>query len=190
MPPATPATGRNAAALWRPLAAFALRRPPGSIMVGLRSWNLGARSSPPISILEAPLLRNIPVNVARFSMIIGLAACASSGAVGGTARTSPDRITRSEIYSSNATNAYELISRLRPNWLRPGPTGSIGGGVVQSQAILVYLNSQRLEDLNALKTISAEGLESAQWIDAARVQTVLNQAPSGPVAGAIVLKTR
>src|SRR5258706_4000036 len=159
-------------------------------MVGLRSWNLGARSSPPISILEAPLLRNIPVNVARFSMIIGLAACASSGAVGGTARTSPDRITRSEIYSSNATNAYELISRLRPNWLRPGPTGSIGGGVVQSQAILVYLNSQRLEDLNALKTISAEGLESAQWIDAARVQTVLNPAPSGPVSGGIVLQTR
>jgi len=136
------------------------------------------------------LLRNIPVNVARFSMIIGLAACASSGTAAGTARSSPDRITRSEIYSSNATNAYELISRLRPNWLRPGPTGSIGGGVVQSQAILVYLNSQRLEDLNALKTISAEGLESAQWIDAARVQTVLNQAPSGPVAGAIVLKTR
>jgi hypothetical protein len=136
------------------------------------------------------VLRNIPVNAARFSIIIGLAACASSGAAGGTARTSPDRITRSEIYSSNATNAYELINRLRPNWLRPGSTGSIGGGVVQSQAILVYLNSQRLEDLNALKTISVEGLESAQWVDASRVQTVLNEVPSGPIAGAIVLKTR
>jgi hypothetical protein len=146
--------------------------------------------SSPKSIPEAPLLRNIAVNVARFSTIMALAGCASSGAAGGTARTSPDRITRSEIYNSNATNAYELINRLRPNWLRPGSTGSIGGGVVQSQAILVYLNSQRLEDLNALKTISVEGLESAQWIDASRVQTVLNEVPSGPIAGAIVLKTR
>jgi hypothetical protein len=190
VPPATPARRRSAAALWRPPAAFALRRPLGSIMVGLRSWNLEPDLPLHNSIPEAPLLRNISVNVARFSMVIGLAACASSGAAGGTARTSPDRITRSEIYSSNATNAYELINRLRPNWLRPGSTGSIGGGVVQSQAILVYLNSQQLEDLNALKTISADGLESAQWIDASRVQTVLNYVPTGPIAGAIVLKTR
>jgi hypothetical protein len=136
------------------------------------------------------LRRNFAVVVARFSMLMAIAACASSGAVGATARTSADKITRSEIYASSATNAYELISRLRPNWLRPGATGSIGGGVVLSQAILVYLNNQRLEDLNALKTISVDGLESAQWIDASRVQTVLNDVPSGAVAGAIVLKTR
>jgi hypothetical protein len=134
--------------------------------------------------------QNIAITAARFSMMAALAACASSGAAGGTARTSADKITRSEIYSSNASNAYELISRLRPNWLRPGSTGSIAGGVVRSQAILVYLNGQRLEDLNALKTISAEGLESAQWIDPSRVQTVLSAVPSGAIAGAIVLKTR
>lgn len=127
---------------------------------------------------------------ARFSMMLALAACASAGVSGATTRANPDKITRSEIYSSNASNAYELVSRLRPNWLRPAPTGSIAGGVVRSQAILVYLNGQRLEDLNALKTISADGLESAQWIDASRVQTVLSDVPSGAVAGAIVLKTR
>jgi hypothetical protein len=136
------------------------------------------------------LRRNIVLIAAPFSMIMAFAACASSGAAGATSRTSADKITRSEIYSSNASNAYELISRLRPNWLRPGSTGSIAGGVVRSQAILVYLNGQRLEDLNALKTISAEGLESAQWIEPSRVQTVLNTVPSGAIAGAIVLKTR
>jgi hypothetical protein len=60
----------------------------------------------------------------------------------------------------------------------------------RSQSILVYLDRQRLEDLDALKTISVEGLDSAQWIDAARVQTVLNDVPGGAIAGAVVLKTR
>lgn len=133
--------------------------------------------------------RHIAVVATRFAIIMAVAACASSGG-SGASRANPDKITRSEIYSSNASNAYELVSRLRPNWLRPPPTGSIAGGVVRSQAILVYLNGQRLEDLNALKTISAEGLESAQWIEASRVQTVLPNVPSGAVAGAIVLKTR
>lgn len=133
---------------------------------------------------------NLSVGIALSSMIVALAACASSRAGTADPRAAPDRITRSEIYKSNATNAYELISRVRPNWLRPGSTGSIAGGVIRSQAILVYLDHQRLEDLNALKTISVEVLDSAQWIDASRVQTVLNDVPAGAVAGAIVLKTR
>jgi hypothetical protein len=128
-------------------------------------------------------------NAARVAALAALLACASSGA-GSGARSSPDKITRAEIYSSNATNAYELISRLRPSWLRPGATGSISGGVIRSQSILVYLDHQRLEDLNALKTISVESLDSAQWIEASRVQTVLTDVPSAMVSGAIVLKTR
>jgi hypothetical protein len=133
---------------------------------------------------------NIIVGPIRVLGLVALAACASSGGGGATARASSDKITRSEIHASSATNAYELVTRLRPNWLRPAPTGSIGGGVVRSQAILLYLDNRRLDDLNELKNISADGLESAQWIDAARVQTVLNDVPGGAFAGAIVLKTR
>jgi len=121
-----------------------------------------------------------------FAVVV--AACASSG--GGSARANPDSITRAEIYNSSTSNAYELINRLRPNWLRATSTGSIGGGVVQRQMILVYLDRQRLEDLNALKTISVEGIDSAQWVEASRVPTVLPDVPPGPIAGAIVLKTR
>jgi D-arabinose 1-dehydrogenase-like Zn-dependent alcohol dehydrogenase len=62
--------------------------------------------------------------------------------------------------------------------------------VVRSQSILVYLNRQRLEDLNALKTISAGGIESAEWVEASRVQTILTDVPTGAIAGAIVIKTR
>lgn len=129
------------------------------------------------------------VDVARLSLtVVFTAACASSG--GAKARSSPDMITHAEVSASSATNAYELVNRLRPNWLRAPATGSIGGGVIARQAILVYLDRQRLEDLNALKTLSIEGIDSAQWIEASRVPTILPDVPPGPVAGAIVIRTR
>ena len=135
-------------------------------------------------------VRRLPETIAVYALVVAIAACASSGTGGVSTRTSPDKISRSEITASSATNAYEVISRLRPNWLRPPATATIGGGVVRSQALLVYLNNQRLEDVNALKSISAEGLDTAQWIDASRVQIVFNDAPKTAVAGAILLKTR
>jgi hypothetical protein len=129
------------------------------------------------------------VDIARLSLAIFAGACASSG-TGATARSNPDAITRAEVNASNATNAYELIGRLRPNWLRATATGTIGGGSITSQAILVYLDRQRLESLDALKTLSVDVIDSASWLDPARVQTVLPDVPSGPIAGAIVIRTR
>ena len=134
-------------------------------------------------------VRRLPKRLALYSLMIGLSACASSGGGSATARSSPDQITRAEIASSSATNAYELISRLRPNWLRTPATATVGGGVIRTQAILVYLDRQRLEDVNALRTISVTGIDSAQWIDAGRAPTVLPDVPTSPIAGAIVLRT-
>ena len=131
---------------------------------------------------------------ARRTFTIALVAsaigCASSGAHKSASGTSPSRITRDEVAASNASTAYELISRLRPDWLRGQPTASVAGGVIRSQSILVYLNRQRLEDLNALKTISIGDVGSAEWIDASRVPTVLTDVPNGPISGAIVIRTR
>ena len=122
-----------------------------------------------------------------FGAVIG---CASGGAGTSGSRASPNRITRAEVASSNATNAYELITRLRPNWLRGQPTASVAGGVIRSQTILVYVNRQRQDDLSALKSISVDDIDSAEWIDASRVQTVLSDVPSGSYTGAILIRTR
>ena len=129
------------------------------------------------------------VNIARLSVAAFAAACASSGG-GVSSRSNPDAITRAEVSTSNATNAYELVSRLRPNWLRATATGTIGGGSITNQAILVYLDRQRLESLDAMKTLSVEVIDSVNWLDAARVPTVMPDVPSGPIAGAIVIRTR
>jgi hypothetical protein len=125
----------------------------------------------------------------RFSILAAVVACASTGG-GASSGSSPDRLTAAEIRASNATNAYELISRLRPQWLRAPGGGSITGGVVQNQTILVYLDGHRVGDLTALSTLSVNGVTSMQWLDASRAPTVLNDIPRGAVAGAIVIKTQ
>lgn len=124
--------------------------------------------------------------VAAFA--VAIAACASSGSSDRPRRGSPDEITREEIAVTSATNAYELINRLRPNWLRAPNTGSISG--VRSQLTLVYLDRHRLGDLQSLRTLNTSEIQSMVWLDAAKAATVLTEIGSEPIRGAIVIKTR
>jgi hypothetical protein len=119
-------------------------------------------------------------------LFVAVEGCASSG--GAARRSAPDKLLRNEIAGANASNAYELITRLRPNWLRTAGTGSIAGGV-RSQLILVYIDNQRAEDLTALKSVSTAIMESAEWIDATRLPMVLSNVPAGSFSGAILIKT-
>lgn len=134
-------------------------------------------------IPEAPLLR-----IRTFGLVattFTLVACATSG---GSPRRSPDRIDSAEIATSSAINAYELIDRLRPSWLRATGQGSLSGGV-RSQVILVYLDGARLGDLQSLRSLGVAGIRSIQWLDAARAATVLTEVGSEPIGGAIVIRT-
>jgi hypothetical protein len=125
--------------------------------------------------------------LSRFVSIVAIIACASSGATGG-ARHQADLITASEISSSGTTNAWDLINRLRPNWLKQQPIGSIGGGA-RSQVVVVYVDGHRFGDISSLRSLTATDIRSVQWLDAARAATVLNEVGSDPIAGAIVIKT-
>lgn len=128
----------------------------------------------------------------RIPALFGLAtvsmlmSCASSGA-SGSARRSPDQVSSAEIATTTANNAYELINRLRPTWLRPSSTGSIAG--VRSQVVVVYLDGNRLGDLQSLQTLSTTGIRSMQWLDAAKAAALLNEVGSDPIRGAILIKT-
>jgi hypothetical protein len=124
--------------------------------------------------------------LSRFATIVTLVACASSGAATATHQT--DLITATEIATSGTTNAWDLINRLRPNWLRQQAIGSIGGGA-RTQVIAVYVDGHRFGDVSTLRSLSSSTIRSAQWLDAARAATVLNEVGSDPIAGAIVIKT-
>ena len=132
-------------------------------------------------------MRKSLITIIAFGALVVISGCASSG----TTRTQsePDRITATEIASSNATNAYELINRVRPNWLRRTAPGSLGGGV-RSQVVQVYVDGTKYGELTILRSLGISGLKSIQWLDAVRAGTLLPGIGSEPIAGAIVITTR
>jgi hypothetical protein len=130
------------------------------------------------------LLRSLTV-----ATVLAGTACASSGTPA-TPRSSPDLVTSAEISNTAAASAYDIVVRLRPNWLRQGNPGSISGGRLSPQVVVVYLDGNRLGGLESLRTLSATGIRSMQYLSATRAAVVLRDPGSDALAGAIVISTR
>jgi hypothetical protein len=132
------------------------------------------------------------VPLVMLALLIG---CASSGASSGdppskpkTRTSSPDYVTSMEIQATPASNAYEVISRLRPRWLQTTAPGSLSGGG-RSQVIAVYVDGVRVGAKEGLRSISASSIKTMQYYDASRAATILRGVGSEPIAGAIVITT-
>jgi hypothetical protein len=122
--------------------------------------------------------------------ISSLPSCSSSrGPRTAVQTSSSDYVTSMEISAVGATNAYDLISRLRPRWLRTQSPASIGAGV-RSQVVAVYLDGVRVGELDALRSLSTSGFLTMRYYDATRAATVLRDPGSEPIAGAIVITTK
>jgi hypothetical protein len=116
--------------------------------------------------------------------------CASPGGSPSNPRTrtsSPDYVTSIEIQATPASNAYDVISRLRPRWLQTTNTGSLSGS--RSQVIAVYVDGVRVGAKEGLRSIPASSIKTMQYYDAARAATILRGVGSEPIAGAIVITT-
>ena len=105
-----------------------------------------------------------------------------------TRTSSPDYVTSIEIAATPASNAYDLISRLRPRWLQALPAGSLSSSV-RTQMIVVYVDGVKIGEKEGLRSISASAVKTMQYYDAARAATILREVGSQPIAGAIVITT-
>ena len=128
-------------------------------------------------------------NLVLVGMTAFSVACASSGTQN-VAESSRDKVTSIEIDATPASSAFDLVNRLRPHWLRQGGTGSIGGGSIRSLVTLVYLDGNRVGTLEALRSISAAGIRTMEWIPATRAAIVLTDVGSDAINGAISLRTK
>ena len=104
-----------------------------------------------------------------------------------TNTSSPDYVTSAEIAGTTASNAYDLIARLRPRWLKPLPAGSLRS--VRSQVIVVYVDGVKIGPTEGLRSISASSVTTMRYYDATRAATVIQDVGSEPIAGAIVITT-
>ncbi len=120
-------------------------------------------------------------------LVLATAACGYSAMQG--PRPDPERITREEIQSGEATNLYDVIRRLRPRWLNvERRSGDRSFGAVQS-GVVVYQNRSYLGGLDVLEQWSPEGVYQLEWMDGPRASASLPGIGSRHVLGAIIIHT-
>ncbi|HJQ10251.1 MAG TPA: hypothetical protein VJ840_04400 [Gemmatimonadaceae bacterium] len=96
---------------------------------------------------------------------IALTACASAGGAK-VPRRDYNVITQSEITSQNGTNAWDVVSHLRPNYLKTRGRTSIQNQTVASEYASVFVDSQFYGDLNSLRTIATINIKEIRYLPA------------------------
>jgi outer membrane cobalamin receptor len=117
--------------------------------------------------------------------IAAAAACSSGGGAGdGAPRTSREVIIRSQIESMNATDAYDVVQRIRPEFLRQRGASSIAGG---AQLAVVYVDGVRRGGPEALRSLRATEVEEIRFVNGTDATTRYGTDHGG---GAIEVKSR
>jgi hypothetical protein len=130
------------------------------------------------------------------ALCIIVSGCAAAGAGGGGSEN--NSITRADIVDGQFTNAYDIVQRLRPRWLRTpraptsfrdgvptgDPLGDLNQGPSRTQ---VYLDDTFLGAIDSLRRISADAIESVQWFDGTQAT---QRYGTGNDAGAILVNSR
>ena len=109
-----------------------------------------------------------------------------------------NKITKPEITATSASTAYDVVSQLHPEWLRPtksGMSGALGAsqtgsgtGLSAAAVVMVYLDGVRLGGIDQLRSLSAASVMSIEYADSNRVATVVRDS-STPDA-AIMVSTK
>ena len=122
--------------------------------------------------------------------LVALSACATGGGGVTAARQNPNLISLDEIVESSAANAYEVIQRLRPNFLRT--RGAVHGtpgaaNAMEMVDLVVYLNENRLGGTDQLRQISTSDIREIRYFNSSEATTKWGP---GHSAGAIQIVSR
>jgi hypothetical protein len=118
--------------------------------------------------------------IATFALALGLSACASGGGGGGgTPRGSSTRIIGEELATVAQLDLYTAVSRLRPQWLRPGTRGQLPEVIVDG--------TRQQGGADVLRSMRANEVSELQFMSASDATTRYG---TGFTAGAIIVSTR
>lgn len=112
------------------------------------------------------------MSLARAFVFVLLAltgACAAKRSPDG-AFTSRDLLTAEQIAETHATNAYEVVERLRPRWIRPRGTSQMpsqpGDPRFQEAQVQAYLDDQRLGPVETLRNVEIAAVRYIRYYSA------------------------
>lgn len=120
---------------------------------------------PPSRARPEPHLPMYPKQLAaRLTVLLCAAAlvgCATTSSGERRSSGDPELITFEEIRSSEASDVYTLIARLRPRWLQTRGRQSI----IMPEDVMVYLDNARYGGLASLRNLSTGGVTSLTYVD-------------------------
>ena len=124
--------------------------------------------------------------LSRVTFITVLAACASAGTPVSTSAAPSNVISRADLDAAGSATVYDVIVRLRPNFLRSrGPT-SVMNASARTVAV-VFVNDAEYGDLESLRRFQAARIEEIRYYSGIEATTKFGS-PFG--AGVIALKQR
>lgn len=95
-------------------------------------------------------------------MVVALTACATASSGAPKASRDANLITREEIAASMETNAYEVVVRLRPLFLKS--RGSTTLDPLALTTATVFVDGQRYGEVGSMRGISANSVDHIRYI--------------------------
>lgn len=130
------------------------------------------------------------LSLATLAAVATMAACASASG-GGSSSSSPRMdayvITAAEIANVGATDAYEAVQKLRPNFMRERGQTSLSDPGSTDVTPNVYLNDTKVGDISALKDIPTDNIVTIKYWNDKEAQARFGV---GNVSGVIQVTTR
>jgi hypothetical protein len=106
--------------------------------------------------MSSPYLRGLAP-----SFLLVLAACAAVPSQRGTSAADRNVITAEEMRAVGLPDAFRVVQSLRPQWLRPRGSTSLG----RETTIKVYLDGSLLGGPDQLQQIAASSISSIRFLD-------------------------
>jgi hypothetical protein len=134
---------------------------------------------------------------ASLALLLAAGGCASAGTPK-TSKSSPDRITTAEIEATSASSAYDVISQLHPDWLRPPAKAAMSGALGATQSgtrlrtplVVVYLDGVRYGGTDQLRSLSSSVLTSIEFVGPSRIAMVVRDLGTPAPDAAIMVSTK
>lgn len=117
--------------------------------------------------------------VTTLALVLGLAGCASAGGGSGGPRGSSTHIIPEELATVPQLDLYTAVSRLRPQWLRPGTRGQLPEVIVDG--------TRQQGGADVLRSMRANEVSELEFMSAADATTRYG---TGFTAGAILVSTK
>ncbi|TVR64274.1 MAG: hypothetical protein EA422_07145 [Gemmatimonadales bacterium] len=133
-------------------------------------------------------MRLLPVLALFLLPLLSTVGCASSGDADRDRPTAARNAITLEMIddiAASVQDAYSVVDRLRPQWLRS--RGSMSIRNPQPVYPVVYVDGQRFGELDSLRTLGVQSLSSLQFISAPQATTRYG---TGHAGGAILVVTR